>query len=86
MTNDTDDQLVQRIAGFIAERIPDGAPRKSWELEGFRMLFWITCMTKKHLGHPLRTVFRWCNDLVEKGIITCAAKPFIPERLPQGLS
>ena len=68
MTNDTDHQLVQRIAGFIAERIPDGATLQLG-IGGIPDAVLGYLYEKKDLGIHSELFSDGVIDLVEKGII-----------------
>jgi len=83
MTNDTDHQLVQRIAGFIAERIPDGATLQLG-IGGIPDAVLGYLYEKKDLGIHSELFSDGVIDLVEKGIINGSRKTIHTGKITAG--
>lgn len=83
MTNDTDHQLVQRIAGFIAERIPDGATLQLG-IGGIPDAVLGYLYDKKDLGIHSELFSDGVIDLVEKGIINGSRKTIHTGKITAG--
>ena len=83
MTNDTDHQLVQRIAGFIAERIPDGATLQLG-IGGIPDAVLDYLYDKKDLGIHSELFSDGVIDLVEKGIINGSRKTIHTGKITAG--
>ena len=83
MTNDTDHQLVQRIAGFIADRIPDGATLQLG-IGGIPDAVLGYLYEKKDLGIHSELFSDGVIDLVEKGIINGSRKTIHTGKITAG--
>lgn len=77
------DGVVEKIAGFIAERIPDGATMQTGigEIPDAVLKFLVN---KKNLGIHSELFSDGVIDLVEKGVITGNAKSIHPGKIVAG--
>lgn len=82
-TEEGDHALIERIAGFIAERIPDGATLQTGigAIPDAVLKF---LGHKKDLGVHSELFSDGVIDLVEKGVITGAAKTLHPGKITAG--
>jgi acetyl-CoA hydrolase len=82
-TPDGPDDLVRAIAGFIAERIPDGATLQTG-IGGIPDAVLKFLVDKKNLGVHSELFSDGVIDLVERGVITGAEKCIHPGKITAG--